>query len=325
MSETVSSVPVKVQAADLTPFEESTELLGHPDELRARAERDGYLFFRGLLDPEPILQLRSKVLGILSEHGLRAPDADPLDGRLDLARLNQLPADRMRVDIGVTAELYAAMQRLPELHRLPHQPALLDLYRKLFGTDDVFVHPRHIMRAMTAHPSTGATPPHQDFPLVQGSTDTWTCWFPVGDCSLASGPLVILRGSHQQGRLPVGTGDSDGYWTNWGAQLCAHETNWVGGDFAVGDVVTFPSLTVHQSLPALVRDEVRISMDVRYQRGDDVIEARSLTNHAERSWDEIYQGWSSENEDVMYYWNPDRLSYIPWDESLLEPGARRIC
>ncbi|MFD3873694.1 phytanoyl-CoA dioxygenase family protein [Streptomyces sp. NPDC058623] len=325
MSETTSSVPVKVHAADLTPFQESTELLRRPAELRARAERDGYLYFRGLLDPEPILQLRSKVLDILSEHGLRPPDADPLDGKLDLARLCRLPADQMRVDIGVTAELYDAIQKLPELHRLPHEPALLDLYRKLLDTNDVFVHPRHIMRAMTAHPATGATPPHQDFPLVQGSSGTWTCWFPVGDCSLARGPLIILRASHRQGRLPAGTTDHDGYWTNWGAQLCAGETNWVGGDFAVGDVVTFPSLTVHQSLPAVVRNEVRISMDVRYQRGDDVIEARSLTNHAELAWDEVYQGWSSENADLMHYWNPDQLSYSPWDESLLEPGTRRIC
>ncbi|MFF3350528.1 phytanoyl-CoA dioxygenase family protein [Streptomyces sp. NPDC002779] len=325
MNASMDSVPVKFQVADLEPFEESTELLGDPEELRARAERDGYLFFRGLLDPEPILQLRSKVLEILTEHGLRASDADPLDGKLDLARLNELSADQMRVDIGVTADVYTDLQKLPELHRLPHHPSLLDIYRNLFDTDDVFVHPRHIMRAMTSHPATGATPPHQDFPLVQGSTATWTCWFPVGDCRLESGPLVILRGSHREGCLPVGTGDGEGHWTNWGAQLCEHETNWVGGDFAVGDVVMFPSLTVHRSLPAAVRDEVRISMDVRYQRGGDVIEARSLTNHSDRPWDEIYQGWSSENADLMYYWHPDRLSYIPWDDALLEPGARRIC
>ncbi|MFI6817483.1 phytanoyl-CoA dioxygenase family protein [Nonomuraea sp. NPDC050328] len=311
--------------ADLAPFDDSTDLLGVPGELRARAERDGYLFFRGLLDPEPILELRSKVLDVLARHGLRAPDAGPLGGRLDLARLAELPAERMRADIGVTADIYADLQKLPQLHRLPHHPSLLEVYRILLDTDEVFVHPRHIMRAMTSHPATGATPPHQDFPLVQGTSSTWTSWFPIGDCRLGNGPLAILRGSHRQGCLPVGTGAGDGHWTSWGAQLCAEETDWVGGDFAVGDVVTFPSFTVHRSLPSAVRDEIRISMDVRYQRSDDVIEARSLTNHAERPWDEIYQGWSGEDADLMYYWRPERLSYTPWDDSLVEPGARRIC
>jgi hypothetical protein len=321
----MNPVPEKLEAADLAPFDDSTDLLGHPGELRARAERDGYLFFPGLLDPEPILRLRAKVLDILTRHGLRTPDADPLDGTLDVARLNELPADQLRVDIGVSAEIYADLQKLPELHRLPHHPSLLEIYRILLETDDVFVHPRHIMRAMTSHPATGATPPHQDFPLVQGSSATWTSWIPIGDCGLERGPLVVLRGSHRQGYLPVGTGDGEGHWTNWGAQLCEHESSWVGGDFAVGDVLTFPSFTVHRSLPSAIRDEVRISMDVRYQRGDDVIEARSLTNHSDRPWDEIYQGWSEDNADLRYYWHPDRLSYKPWDDSLLEPGARRIC
>lgn len=325
MPSTSDSVPAKIQAADLAPFDESTELLSDPRELRARAERDGYLFFRGLLDPEPILHLRIKVLDILARHGLRAPDTKPLDGKLDLARLNELPTDQMRADIGVTAGIYTELQKLPELHRLPHHPALLNIYRNLLDSDDVFVHPRHIMRAMTAHPATGATPPHQDFPLVQGSTATWTCWIPIGDCPLDNGPLILLPGSHRQGYVPVGTSNGDGHWTTWGAQLCEQDTNWVGGDFAVGDVLTFPSLTIHRSLPSTIRDEVRISMDVRYQNSNDVIEARSLTNHSERPWNEIYQEWSGDNADLMYYWHRDQLSQTPWDPSLLEPGARRIC
>ena len=308
----------------LSQLEDSSELIERPDELRAKAARDGYLFFKRLIDPEPIVRLRRAALAVLDRHGLRSSAAAPLGGELDLAALNRLPADEMRVDIGVTAQIYFELQKLPELHRLPHEPSLLRVYRKLLA-DDVFVHPRHILRAMTPHPATGATPPHQDFPLIQGSAETWTCWFPVGDCPAALGSLTVLRGSHLNGYIPVANDYAGNYWTTWGAQLCQNETDWVGGDFAIGDVLTFPSLTVHRSLPPTVRDSVRFSVDVRYQRVTDPIEARSLTNHSDHPWPEIYEGWTQADADLMYYWDPERLALKPWDESLMQPGGRRIC
>lgn len=308
----------------LSTFDDSTDLLDQPDELRAKAARDGYLFFRGLLDPKPVLKLRELAIETIDRHGLRPPDVDQMSGKLDLHRLNALPDELMRVDIGVTEQIYFELQKLPDLHRLPHHPSLISLFRTLFG-EEVFVHPRHIMRAMTPHPATGATPAHQDYPLIQGSRDTWTCWFPVGDCPRALGPLAVLRGSHVNGYLPVGTGDRDGHWTDWGAQLCEQETDWVSADFTVGDVLAFPCFSVHRSLRAMIRDEIRISMDVRYQRASDVIEARSLTNHSDHAWDDVYEGWPAEAASLMYYWDPGRLSLSPWDDSLMQPGARRIC
>ena len=36
----------------------SNDALNDPEELRRRIARNGYLFFRGLLDPEPVWNLR---------------------------------------------------------------------------------------------------------------------------------------------------------------------------------------------------------------------------------------------------------------------------
>ena len=36
---------------EIKPFVESNDVLDQPDMLRARAKRDGYLFFRNLIDP----------------------------------------------------------------------------------------------------------------------------------------------------------------------------------------------------------------------------------------------------------------------------------
>lgn len=309
-------------------FEEASPLLGDPDALRAQAARDGYLFFRGLLDEQSVLDVRLAVLTVLERHDLLRDGAPSLSGKLDIDRLNAIPAEEMRLDIGVTHQQYFELQSLPQFHRLPHHPALLQVYRDLFG-EDVFVHPRHIMRAMTPHPATGATPPHQDFPLIQGSPETWTCWFPLGACPRELGPLTVLRGSHRNGYLPVGNdygaGDDAGFWTNWGVQLCDDEVDWIGGGFSAGDVVTFSSFTIHRSLRATVPDEIRLSMDVRYQRASDPIHEDSLTNHSDRPWEEVYAGWNERDSDLRYYWESGRPSLSPWDDSLMQPGGRRIC
>lgn len=315
-----SLVPPPPEPASLRPFEDASDLLGDPVGLRARAQSDGYLFFRGLLDPEPILQLRRAVLAVLDAHDLRLPEGGGLSGKLDLDALKRIPAEDLRSDIGVTRQMYVELQQIPLLHRLPHDRALLQVYQTLFG-EEVFVHPRHIMRAMTPHPAVVATPPHQDFPLVQGSPDTWTCWFPVGECPKELGSLVVLAGSHRNGYLPIVRGRGAGGLV---AQLC-DEDDWVGGDFAVGDVLTFSCFTVHRSLTPVIDDEIRISLDVRYQRAADRIEARSLSNHADCSWEEVYQGWGEEDRDLVYYWDPDRLTVSPWDDALVQPGQRRIC
>jgi hypothetical protein len=320
MSTAVSPVP-PVDVSRLSPFEDATELLSDPSALRARADRDGFLFFRGLLDPDAVRDVRRACLDVLDQFGLRADGATGLDGRVNLDKLYAYPMEKMREDIGVPWDVYVALQKLPQFHRLPHHPDLLKVYRTLFG-EDVFVHPRHIMRAMTSHPGLYATPPHQDFPLVQGSTMTWTAWAPFGDCVLEQGPLCILRGSHREGYLPIDpTGGAGGI----AAQLCAKDTDWVGGDFAIGDVLTFTSLTVHRAVPGARRDEVRLSMDVRYQRKSDIIEERSLSNHGDVPWDEVYAGWSEADADLMYYWRPTPLEIAPWDDALMQPGDRRIC
>jgi predicted TIM-barrel fold metal-dependent hydrolase len=305
-------------AQALAVLHDSSALLGDRAALLTRAQRDGYLFFRGLLPRQSVLEVRHDVLSQLDAHGWIQKGTRLDDGIIDEAAINEVPEDELRADIGISAQGYTDVQRVHSMHRLPHHPALMALYRTLFA-EDVFVHPRHIVRVMTSHRALVPTPAHQDFPLVQGSQTTWTAWFPLGDCPLELGPLVILRGSHMNGYLSVRQAAGAG---GLSAQLCDGETDWAGGDFAAGDVLTFPSLTVHKALAPLTKRRVRLSMDVRYQPASEPIEAKSLTNHAGVDWDDIYLGWDT--EDLQYYWNGTTPRLSPWDDSLLQPG-RRIC
>lgn len=297
---------------------DSTPLLGNPEALRARVEEDGYLFLRQYLPGEPIFELRAQMLAVLEKFGWRSPGQGRLGGRIDLEAINRVADEDMREDIGVSVEAYHAVQRLQDLHALPHHPRLVALYQELFG-ESVLVHPRHIARMITGHCCMVPTPPHQDFPLIQGTARTWTCWFPVGDCPRDLGGLTVLRGSHRQGCLPVSSAKGAG---GLAAQLCPDEKDWVEVDYGAGDILTFPSHTVHRALPCRDKSLVRLSLDVRYQPLSEPVEAKSLLPHCELPWEALYAGWTDTR--FQYYWQQNKLNLSDWDDAHLQPG-RRIC
>lgn len=302
------------------PFEDSSELLSNGPALRAKGARDGYLFFRRLLPEDALLTVRAELLRIVERHGWLAPDPDPLAGKLNVAALSAVLEAEMRTDIGVSTAAYDDVQRLACVHGLPHHPSLLAIYRTLFD-GEVLVHPRHIVRMISPHPSVFPTPQHQDYPLIQGTPRTWTCWFPIGKCPREMGALTVLRGSHVNGYLPVAPARGAG---GIAAQTCPGENDWIEGDFEPGDVLTFPSFTVHRALPSRVRDRIRLSFDVRYQPLADPVDAASLQPHCGLSWENIYAGWPPETADLQYYWRRVPLTMSPWDPTLMQP-SRRIC
>jgi ectoine hydroxylase-related dioxygenase (phytanoyl-CoA dioxygenase family) len=172
---------------------------------------------------------------------------------------------------------------------------------------------------ITGHHAMIPTPPHQDFPLIQGTTNTWTAWIPIGDCPLVHGGLTVLRGSHKLGNVPIQHTRGAG---GIAVQLCPGETAWAQGDYEAGDVLTFSSLTVHKAIKCKIREMIRLSLDVRYQPVDQPVEEASLKPHCDLSWDEIYANWKS--DDLKYYWKSLPLQLIPWDDSHMQP-KRRIC
>jgi len=293
---TVSSLrpPTKV----VTGFVDSTPLLGDPTALRARADADGYLFFRGFLPKEPLLELRRQVLEVVRQHGWLRKDKDIMEGVADLDAVARADGEEHRLrGLGVTMDAYRDIQKLELFHRLPHHPKLIALYEALFGTE-VLPHPRHIARVLLPSPSLAPTAPHQDYVYIHGTHQFWTCWFPLGDVPMTLGGLSILRGSHREKVLDVFRSSGAG---GLEAILCGMDYHWVQDDYQCGDIITFPSHTVHKSLPNHQKDRIRISCDLRYQPVAKEIEERSLIPHmGVATWDELYQDW--ERDDLKYYW-----------------------
>ena len=311
-----STAPKKI----ITGFIDSTPLLGSADQLRARAEEDGFLFFKQLLPKDLLLEIRRQILEIVGHHGWLQPGSDVMDGIANLDTIAQTDArDDSLKYIGVTKEAYRKIQGLELFHTIPHHPRLIALYETLLEAD-VLPHPRHIARVLLPAPSFAPTPPHQDYIYIQGTPRFWTLWFPLGDCPIELGGLSVLRGSHREGVLDVTNASGAG-----GKEviLCGKDYVWVQDNYECGDVLTFPSHMVHKGLPNQLGDRIRVSLDLRYQPADNDIEQLSLAPHMNvATWEEIYSGWK--NDKLKYYWKSRDVHLSPWDGSLLQ-NKEKIC
>lgn len=266
-------------------FTESSALLDDPAALRARFAEDGYLFFRGLVPRDDVLEVRRDVAGAIASVGWLAAGSNPMDA---------VPGPEIRREADERwFEGYAEWQRQESFHRLGHHPALLGPVAALVGSaDDVVVHPRKIGR-VTFPGSAFPTPPHQDFPLVQGGTDVFTCWTPFGTVPVEMGGLRLLEGSHRSGMLPTQSASGVG---GVGVQIAEDDPRWRTTAYEPGDALLFLSLTVHWA-PANEADRVRLSGDYRYQSVREPLVEGSLIPHygppLVPTWDELTVGWSS--------------------------------
>ncbi|BBH22628.1 hypothetical protein Back11_39730 [Paenibacillus baekrokdamisoli] len=292
-------------------FEDSSSLLEHPDQLRERAEEDGLLFFRGLLSRDRVMALRLDIMEILGRSGVMNNQFPLQAGLADVEAVNQYTADELQWNgVGVTRDMYLAIQKLESFHALAHSPELISMYEALFGAAP-FIHPRHIGRIMLPHHSSKITPSHQDFLHIQGASNTWTCWTPLGDVPYELGGLAILRGSHKAGLLGVTEAPGAG---GLESILCGLDYEWLSIDYEAGDIVTFHSHTVHKSMPNQLPGRIRVSCDYRYQPEQEDIEAASLLPHGPYTWEELYEDW--QRGDLQYYWKSRKLALSSFDESI---------
>ncbi|HMN29234.1 MAG TPA: phytanoyl-CoA dioxygenase family protein, partial [Caldilineaceae bacterium] len=171
------------------------------------------------------------------------------------------------------------------------------------------------------------TPIHQDFVHFQGNFETLTCWAPVGDCPIELGGLAVLPGSHKVNQV------LDHHFSLGAGSLCidteeAAKTHaeldiaWHSTDYEIGDTLIFPSLTIHKALPNYTEDQLRVSLDNRYQAIGDPIADHMLQPHLSLTkkftWEEVYQGWQT--DDLQYYWRQLDNPVVPRDTSYAEKG-----
>jgi ectoine hydroxylase-related dioxygenase (phytanoyl-CoA dioxygenase family) len=285
----------------MQPFYVANELLHDQAALKRRFGVDGYVFLRQIVEPHRLLRLRRQIAECCARHQWFKPGSDPMDAIAWTTAKTEGEEDYLRV--------YDDVQKLEEFHALSHDAAILAVMRMLLG-ETAFPHPLAIARLMFPDTPEWCTPPHQDHPNNQGTQQLYACWIPLGDCPISIGNLSLLEGSHRYGVLPLEYAMGPGHRRAVLDQRMAALT-WRGGDFRLGDIVIFHSLTVHRSLPNAT-DRLRISVDYRFQREGEPLTENCLLPHFQRlSWNEIYRDWH--RSDLKFYWKQKRYPVVPYD------------
>jgi ectoine hydroxylase-related dioxygenase (phytanoyl-CoA dioxygenase family) len=287
----------------------SADLLDDQNALRERLDEDGYLYLPQVLDPDRIQRLRDELLRILDGAGWL------IGGKFLAQALSvQFPVREGDDDF---AAVYDQIQRLESFHALAHDERLSAIMQRVLGPS-AFPHPLKIARLAFPMNHEVSTPPHQDFPNNQGTPSLTAAWIPVGDCPRKMGGLAVLRGSNKYGVLPLGHHPGAGNRQALVPEQMLEELRWVTTDFEMGDLLLFPSTTVHASLNNET-DSMRLSVDFRFQLEGERLTPPVLEPHFQRlTWDDVYEGWTS--TELQYYWRDLSYELVPFEHYEVTTG-----
>jgi len=285
MTSTLAPLTSRDHTLDLSPsafgeLNRSDDALGQVEKLRARLDRDGYLYVPGFFDRDDVMEVRSSLTGQMARQGLLNPDFPHVEALWNPERR--------------TTFMPQLAQNNGPLKNLIYGKQLLGFYEALFG-EAVLHFDFTWIRAVG--PGQG-TQPHCDLVYMgRGTHDLLTCWVPYGDVPLELGGLIVLEDSHlKSDRLRAYlSGDVDAYCENRPHQLEKVKSGkakvggwlstnpvtlreklggrWLTTEWQAGDIITFKMNMVHGSLDNAT-DRVRLSSDSRYQRASEPADER---------------------------------------------------
>jgi ectoine hydroxylase-related dioxygenase (phytanoyl-CoA dioxygenase family) len=257
--------------------------------LRHTLKQQGYLWLRGFLDGETVLDFRRYAFRHLMDTGIVAPGSDPRLG-LSSGEAGSAGLVNKRIMELVRAAAYEAFCAQPRLWQFMDE----------FLGGLAYLHKRKLLRHTQPRTAT-VTPAHYDLVYLRGGTDRIvTAWIPVGDVPLEMGGLVYLEGSHAEGVKLEGefreksleltpeerinaynAHMTEGGWISKDLLGMAErfDTRWLAADYEAGDVVLHSPYMIHASTMNEDREgRIRLSTDIRYQNVSDEIDPR-WANH----------------------------------------------
>ena len=240
--------------ADTLPMREltvSNHLLGDPAGLEAAWERDGYWFFRDVLDKDAVGRLRGVYLDVLDELGVIEPD------RIDAAVHNGASLDDFPIRNDGTSGGDPLMARYPR-NGFVAEPAIQRFFTQLFG-DEPFWVPNTEYHALPPRPDKEGRRfnfIHCDGPNNKG-LPLKICWIPLVTIDEATGGLALAEGMHKPrmndfARPPQGIADG-----------AIPDDAWRRTTYQPGDLLMFSLETPHSGLANRSDRHFRLSMDIR--------------------------------------------------------------
>ncbi|RKL42501.1 hypothetical protein BFJ72_g4880 [Fusarium proliferatum] len=177
------------------------------EDLRARYEKDGYLFMKGLLPRSDVLGCREAYFRFLSPSGVLQPNSAAVDGIFDpdnksvnYPSIGAGPFGREQINPGSFASL-AEKAHIEDFYlEFSRHPALRYFVSGLKGWgNNTKLLPRSLLRNNTPHNNAIGVHYDQSF-LRYGEPTSVTAWVPIGDISRQGGGLIYLEGSDTLGR-----------------------------------------------------------------------------------------------------------------------------
>eukprot|EP00760_Papus_ankaliazontas_P019085 PhM_4_TR17874/c0_g1_i1/m.11061 len=248
-------------------MEPCNEIYYDPVRLRARLDRDGYLYLRGFIPRETIAGSMGGLRKYLEDVGLTLP---------------------LSYTYNVDFDPTGAYSRSSPEEAEAATNAVLDATtgsKVMSGVRQVYSAPVEAM----AHRSLEVSPPGEEHSFhmdsVFGSKSTklsLAAWVPLVDTPLKAGGLVLLKGSNHHAstekirntyaQMDAHAGDiqGGGMLTSNPLDLADLADGFVTSSYGCGDVVLYTAYTMHGFLTNTTRN-VRLSTESRwYLKGDDV-------------------------------------------------------
>lgn len=247
-------------ADDTPPFREfnvSNPLLGDRAALDAAWDRDGYWFFRNVLDLDAVARLRDVYLETLREIGVIDPS------RRDAAVYNGAPLDDYPIVMGGPPDEDPLLRRYPR-DAFVSDPPIRRFFADLFG-DDVFWVPNSEFQAFPpqkGHRGSRFNYLHCDGPNNKG-LPLRVVWVPLVTIDEAMGGLTLAEGQHTP-RIGDFARPAEGI-----AYGAVPAMAWRRTVYQPGDVLVFSLETPHSGLANRSDQYFRLSMDIRGMRRSD--------------------------------------------------------
>jgi 1-deoxypentalenic acid 11beta-hydroxylase len=211
-------------------------------------KEEGYLFFRDVLDPHEVAQVKDDLVSELKRQGLVEP----------------LAAESVWTGAGVDHLDDDRLYELDSYNRLFESRCTNAFIEKVFGEPVFWYRPR-IIRVALPQSDMYMTPAHQDRPFVFSQDDFRTVWIPLMDMDVGMG-LAVASGSHTHGVIKHVPQEQVSYVFRGkqqpGISLAEIQANWLTSDFQTGDVLVFHSHVIHRGLPNR-SNRIRLSLDAR--------------------------------------------------------------
>ncbi|MEX1147836.1 MAG: phytanoyl-CoA dioxygenase family protein [Sphingomonadales bacterium] len=229
----------------MPPLDEANALLDDPRALMSKMDRDGYLFFRDVLDMDAVTTLKRRYMDVLVDMGVvDAGSEDPIWNGKELT------------DFPVKIE---PLHNQKVWEEFTSHPGIEAFFTRMLGAAPFWlpIVEYRITPPEETLPDDTYWGRHQDG-FYNGDLACYTCWVPLMEIGHSAGGLAMAPGLHRQGYLND-LNDPPQYMIPGDA---IPDTAWRRSHYHAGDLVVFNHMIPHAGMSNL-SDRFRMSMDVR--------------------------------------------------------------